>query len=77
MLTLLGVDELIATDRDEYVDIAARLARDHGRRAELGERIRAAKASLSRDQGVVAALAQFLRTVEAPAVSAAQAERAD
>lgn len=66
MLKLLGLDDLIAADHADYVRIAIRLANDPGLRAGLGERIRAAKRSLYRDQGVVVALAQFLRTVEAP-----------
>jgi predicted O-linked N-acetylglucosamine transferase (SPINDLY family) len=66
MLKLLGLDDLIAADRADYVRIAIRLANDPGLRAGLGERIRAAKRSLYRDQGVVVALAHFLRTVEAP-----------
>jgi predicted O-linked N-acetylglucosamine transferase (SPINDLY family) len=66
MLRRLGLDELIAGDSAGYVRIATRLANDPVLRARIGERIRAAKSSLYRDQEVVVALAQFLRTVEAP-----------
>lgn len=66
MLTLLGLPELAAQDADDYVRIAARLAEDAVWRASLIERIASRKASLYRDQSVVDALAQFLRTVQPP-----------
>lgn len=66
MLKLLDLNELIAADRDDYVRIVARLAQDPAARAALSSRIRERKAGLYRDQSVVAALAGFLRTVEAP-----------
>ena len=42
MLGLLGVSELVARDRADYLAIAARLVRDPGWRRELATRIRAA-----------------------------------
>jgi predicted O-linked N-acetylglucosamine transferase (SPINDLY family) len=66
MLKLLGLDELIASDSDDYVAIAAGLAADAERREALAGRIRARKEQLYRDATTVAALADFLRSVEAP-----------
>lgn len=66
MLRLLGVGELVATDRDDYVRIATRLAQDAAWRDALAQRIDAAKTTLYRDDAAVAALAAFLRTVEPP-----------
>ena len=70
MLKLLGLDELIAHDADDYVRIATRLAQDADWRASLGARIAAEKMKLYRDQSVVDALAQFLGAVEPPAIAA-------
>jgi len=66
MLKLLGMDELIASDGDDYVAIAARLAVDAAARDSISARIRARKAELFRDARTVATLAHFLRTVQAP-----------
>ena len=66
MLTLLGLPELIAQNADDYVRIAARLAQDTAWRMALVERISSRKTTLYRDQRVVDALAQFLRTVQPP-----------
>ena len=70
MLKILHLDDLIATDEDDYVDIAVRLASDARRRDELARRIRASKSRLYEDREVPAALAQFLRTVERPGAAA-------
>ena len=70
MLKLLGLDELVASSLEDYVAIAARLARDPMARLSLAERIRARKAELYRDTTTVAALADFLRTVQAPGLQA-------
>lgn len=72
MLALLGLDELIARDADDYVHIATRLAQDADWRASLSARIAAGKASLYQDHSVVQALAQFLGSVE-PSDSVLQA----
>lgn len=67
MLKLIGLDDLVAADRDDYLNIAVRLARDATLRAAVSARIRRRKAELYGDRSVVDALAAFLRTVEAPA----------
>jgi len=66
MLKLLGLDELIAADRADYVRIATRLARDAQWRDSISARIRERKVELYGDESTVTALAEFLRTVEAP-----------
>ena len=68
MLKLLGLDELVASSLDDYVAIAARLAGDAAARDALSGRIRAGKHSLYRDTSAVTALADFLRTVQPPAL---------
>jgi CRISPR-associated protein Csy1 len=60
MLRLLGVDELVARDLDDYVAIASRLGRDPALRASLSQRITAAAPTLfSRDEPI-RALEDFL-----------------
>lgn len=66
MLRLLGLDELIAADAADYVRIATSLAAEPARRAALSARIRSRKAGLYRDDSVLKAVADFLRTVEPP-----------
>jgi predicted O-linked N-acetylglucosamine transferase (SPINDLY family) len=66
MLKLLGLDELIATDRSDYVRIATRLAQDAQWRDSISARIRERKNVLYQDESTLAAVAEFLRTVEAP-----------
>jgi predicted O-linked N-acetylglucosamine transferase (SPINDLY family) len=68
MLALLGLDELVASDPDDYVRIATRLVHDAAWRASLSARIGARKAQLFRDDSVVQALAHFLRTVQPPSL---------
>jgi len=63
MLTLLGLEELIARDRDEYVRIATRAAQDAGWRHSLAQRIASGKHALYGDHGVAEALAAFLGSV--------------
>ncbi len=71
MLRLLGIDELIAVDTDDYVRIATRLAQDAPWRDALTKRIDAAKTRLYRDADAVHALAAFLRSVEPPVAPSA------
>jgi len=71
MLKLLGLDELIAADLDDYVRIATRLAQDAKWRGALAQRIQAAKGRLYRDEDVIHALATFLRTVEPDSAASA------
>jgi CRISPR-associated protein Csy1 len=61
MLRLLGVEELIARDLDDYVAIASRLGKDPKLRAALSHRISAAAPTLfSRDEPI-RALEDFLQ----------------
>jgi predicted O-linked N-acetylglucosamine transferase (SPINDLY family) len=60
MMALMGLDELIAKDVDDYVAIAVVLGRDAGRRAELRARIAARKHVLYDDAEAVAAFADAL-----------------
>jgi predicted O-linked N-acetylglucosamine transferase (SPINDLY family) len=46
MLRVVGVPELVARDRDDYVTIASRLVGDAAWRAELSARIRDGRARL-------------------------------
>jgi predicted O-linked N-acetylglucosamine transferase (SPINDLY family) len=65
MLRLLGVDELIARDLDDYVAIASRLGKDADLRASLSQRISAASPTLfSRDEPI-RALEDFLQRAHA------------
>ena len=61
MLRLVGVPELIARDRADYLGIAARLVGDAGWRQELSARIRSAQAQLFDRPDAVAALARLLQ----------------
>ncbi|MFT3789838.1 MAG: tetratricopeptide repeat protein [Rudaea sp.] len=60
MLALMGVDGLIAADDDDYVDKAVALLADESHRAALRAQILARNAVLFEDNGVVAALEDFL-----------------
>ncbi len=59
MLRLIGVDELVARDTDDYVRIAARLAADRPWRDAIAARVRADGARLFDDAAPLAALADF------------------
>ncbi|MEO8010728.1 MAG: tetratricopeptide repeat protein, partial [Dokdonella sp.] len=68
MLRMVGVEELIATDVDDYVAIVVGLCADVTRRDEFRSRIAAKAARLFADDRVVPALEQFLfRAAEAAA----------
>lgn len=60
MLRMLGVAELIAADRDEYVEIAVRVGRDAAQRRHLSERILAGSGELFERDEPVRALERFL-----------------
>jgi predicted O-linked N-acetylglucosamine transferase (SPINDLY family) len=60
MLGLMGLDELVASDADAYVAIAARLAGDADWRHELSRRIVAAQPAVFDDAGPLLALEQAL-----------------
>jgi protein O-GlcNAc transferase len=60
MLELMGVTDTIAGTTDEYVSIAARLARDSAWQIEIKQRIAAEKHRLCSDKSCIAALEEFL-----------------
>lgn len=70
MLRALGLDDLIARDVDDYVDIAARLGRDPAARADAAARVGAGLPALFDRPEPVQALAEALRRVHAEAVTA-------
>jgi protein O-GlcNAc transferase len=59
MLELLGMQELIATDIDDYVRIATRLCSDSGWRAAAAARLRERSASLFDDANPIESLEAF------------------
>ncbi|MEO8751642.1 MAG: tetratricopeptide repeat protein [Casimicrobiaceae bacterium] len=61
MLRLMGIDELVARDADDYVRIVARLCSDEPWRAELSARIRDGHSRIFDDPAPSAAFAEFLR----------------
>ncbi|MCC7218213.1 MAG: tetratricopeptide repeat protein [Burkholderiales bacterium] len=61
MLGLMQIEECVARDEDDYVRIAAALAKDRARCDEVSRRILAAGARIFDDAAPVAALAQWLR----------------
>lgn len=69
MLKLIGVDELIAADIDDYLRIAARLCGDPAWRADLSARIRERSGRLFDDTAPIAALDAFYRGVAAAPVA--------
>lgn len=65
MLGLIGVEELIAADVDDYVRIATRLCSDREWRAALSARIRDNSGRLFDDPAPIAALDAFFREAAA------------
>jgi protein O-GlcNAc transferase len=61
MLQLMGIDELVARDADDYVRIVAKVASDVAWRGALSGRIREGQSRVFDDPAATAALAQFLR----------------
>ena len=59
MLELLGMQELIATDIDDYVRIATGLCSDSGWRAAAAARLRERSASLFDDANPIESLEAF------------------
>ncbi|MDR3389247.1 MAG: tetratricopeptide repeat protein [Rudaea sp.] len=66
MLKRIGLTDLIASDNDDYVLRAIALARDDEYRAAIGRQIGERKRELFEDRTVCTALADLLRTIEAP-----------
>ena len=65
MLRILGMDELVARDREDYVRIAVRLGRDETWRREVRSRIAGGVAALFDQQAPVEALGDFLEAAAA------------
>jgi predicted O-linked N-acetylglucosamine transferase (SPINDLY family) len=61
ILRTIGMDELVATTPAQYVDLAAKLARDGTYRLKAAARIAERKAMLFRQQAPVRELERFLR----------------
>lgn len=63
ILNRIGLGELIARDKQDYVAIAARLGRDPALRQDIGGRIAARKDALYGDRAPLEALAAWLESV--------------
>jgi len=61
MLRLMGIDELVATDADEYLRIATRLALDADWRSDIASLIAAGQGRIFGDPAPVTAFAEALR----------------
>jgi protein O-GlcNAc transferase len=60
ILRRIGMDELVAADRQEYVDIVVRLAQSPEHRNELRRRLRQAEHLAYADRAAVDALSRLL-----------------
>lgn len=60
ILKMIGADDLIARDEDDYVSIVCRLARDRAHRAEVSARLRRDFHRVCADRSAVAALETFI-----------------
>ena len=65
MLRIVGAEELIARDRDHYIELALKVAGDPICRAKLSERIRCGLPQLFDRSEPIAALAQTLQAIAA------------
>lgn len=63
ILKMMGVEETIAGDIDDYVSIAVRLALDTQWRKDVANRIRSNKHRIYRDRKCIEGLENFLKTV--------------
>jgi protein O-GlcNAc transferase len=63
MLRMVGVEELIAADDDDYVEKAVRLYGDPALRNDLRDRIASHSAILFEDERPVQGFADFLESV--------------
>jgi predicted O-linked N-acetylglucosamine transferase (SPINDLY family)/glycosyltransferase involved in cell wall biosynthesis len=59
-LEIMGLDQWIAADKDEYIDMAVRLGQDPDLRRSLSTQVRKRKHRLYRDPAPVRALEEFL-----------------
>ena len=62
-LRRLGLDELVAPSAEAYVELAAELAADPGRRQALRRRIESSRERLFRDAAPLDALEDFVKAV--------------
>jgi protein O-GlcNAc transferase len=62
ILRMLGLDELVAADKAEYVAIAARLGSDSAWRKEIREAVLSRRKRVFEDRSTVAALEEFYRS---------------
>ena len=69
MLGILGLEELVARDRDDYVRIALRLGTDAAWRREISARIAARSGALFDQQAPVEAFADFLEAAASAPVA--------
>ena len=60
---MMGAGETIASNLDDYVSIAVRLARDPAWRSEAGAKVRSNKHRVLRDRACIAGLEDFLEAV--------------
>jgi predicted O-linked N-acetylglucosamine transferase (SPINDLY family) len=60
ILNRVGLTDLIARDKDDYVAIAARLGRDADLRRQIGARVAANKSALYGDRAPLDAFASWL-----------------
>ena len=77
MLRLLGVDELVASSADGYVDLCVALCGDAARRESLRARIQGASGALFERRDAVPALEAFLWRVARAAASASASPHDD
>jgi protein O-GlcNAc transferase len=66
ILKRIGLQELVARDEDEYVDLAVRLCQDSAYRARLRARIESRRSVLFDDPAPIRALEEFLARVARP-----------
>jgi predicted O-linked N-acetylglucosamine transferase (SPINDLY family) len=65
ILTMMGITDTVASDVDDYVDLAVRLGRDTSLRREASGRIAANKHRLYGDMESIRALEAFIEGVAA------------
>jgi len=61
IMKMMGIADTVARDREEFVDLAVRLAREPVFYREMAEKIRTRKTNVYNDKRCIAALEQFLQ----------------
>jgi protein O-GlcNAc transferase len=69
MLSMMGIDELIAKDEVDYLRIALRLGNDLGYRRSMADRIAANRHKIFNDPKPIAALVEFFKDIVANAIA--------